>query len=300
MHPVIRFSLGLAASLGAIATATVLTAQPSRSQSLPACLPPEADEYLLIVLNPTDQVQTQLRNALPGNATATVCTYLADTVLRIDGFNSLDAANSWAQYVTDSSGLRAFVARPASEAASSTTPPAAIAPAPPTVPPTIPPTVAPPIATNPPQSPIAPPSATPSSTPDFPQPTSLAAPSPTPAPAPTPNPTPAVTPTPAIEATAPTTPPTRYNPQPLGAGFAVLVDYGNQPEVAIALRQVLTRDVGLVAYGQRPYLLAAQTTDLAAANAVLQNLSDRNFTALIVDSQSVILLTPIVAKLDSP
>lgn len=78
----------------------------------------------------------------------------------------------------------------------------------------------------------------------------------------------------------------------------MLVDYANQPEVAIALRQVLSRDVGLVAYGQRPYLLAVQTADLATANAVLQSLSDRNFTALIVDSQSAILLTPVVAKLD--
>ncbi|NEQ29283.1 MAG: hypothetical protein F6K28_62225, partial [Microcoleus sp. SIO2G3] len=59
-----------------------------------------------------------------------------------------------------------------------------------------------------------------------------------------------------------------------------------------------SRDIGLVAYGQRPYLLAIQTTDLAAANQVLQTLTSRNFTASIVDSQSTILLTPVVAKLD--
>jgi len=54
--------------------------------------------------------------------------------------------------------------------------------------------------------------------------------------------------------------------------------------------------VGLVAYAQRPYLLAAYTPDLAAANTLLQTLSGRNFTALIVDGRSTILLTPVVAK----
>jgi hypothetical protein len=76
----------------------------------------------------------------------------------------------------------------------------------------------------------------------------------------------------------------------------VLVDYANRPELAIELRDALTRDVGLVAYAQRPYLLAAYTPDLAAANTLLQTLSGRNFTALIVDGRSTILLTPVVAK----
>jgi hypothetical protein len=43
-------------------------------------------------------------------------------------------------------------------------------------------------------------------------------------------------------------------------------------------------------------LLAAYTPDLAAANTLLQTLSGRNFTALIVDGRSTILLTPVVAK----
>lgn len=271
--PPIRLSLiGAATSIAAV----TLPMLPTRSQSLPACEPPRLDEYLLIVVDPTEEIQRQLRNALPGNATAIVCTYLSDRVLRIDGFNTPEVAQSWAQYVSDDSGLRTFVARPPVTAAA----------------PLIAPTPA--VSIAPPVSPAISSTLQPAAVlPDpFPQPTSLAAPSPAP------------TPTPAATSIAPAAPvaaaPTTatYNPQPLGAGYAVLVDYANRPEVAIELRQVLARDVGLVAYGQRPYLLAIQTPDLAAANQVLQTLTGQNFTALLVDSQSAILLTPVVAKLD--
>ena len=289
MHSLVRLSLGCSAAIAALAGSMALPVQLSQAQTLPACQPPRSDEYLLIVLNPTEEIQTQLRNALPANATATVCTYLADTVLRVDGFNNADVADSWAQYVTESSDLRAFVARP----------PAATAPPAASVPPSAPAAVA-----TPPNAPADAPAPTVTATPpaasdsDFPQPTSLA-PSPVPAPAPS---SPAIAPSvlaaPATTATptATATPTPAYNPQPLGAGYAVLVDYANRPELAIELRDALTRDVGLVAYAQRPYLLAAYTPDLAAANTLLQTLSGRNFTALIVDGRSTILLTPVVAK----
>ncbi|MBD2090309.1 hypothetical protein H6F67_10635 [Microcoleus sp. FACHB-1515] len=279
--PPIRLLLSAAAL--SIATVT-LPLLPSRSQSLPACEPPRPNEYLLIVVDPTEEIQTQLGNALPGNATATVCTYLTDRVLRIDGFNTPEVAQSWAQYASDASGLRTFVARPPVAAAAPAIAPTPAAIAPPAtaaITPTPQPAVVPPVD-------------------PFPQPTSLA-PSPAPtsaaaliAPASPAAPAP-VAPTSPVAA-APAT--TIYNPQPLGAGYAVLVDYANRPEVAIEVRQVLSRDVGLVAYGQRPYLLAIQTPDLAAANQVLQILTRQNFTALLVDSQSAILLTPVVAKLD--
>lgn len=107
----------------------------------------------------------------------------------------------------------------------------------------------------------------------------------------------------ATQAQAPATPsPTAastealsYNPQPLAAGYAVLVDYFNRPEVATDVQQTLGGQVGLVSYGQRPYLLALHTSDVAVANSVLQQLSDRNFLALVVDSRRVVLLTPTVA-----
>jgi hypothetical protein len=93
--------------------------------------------------------------------------------------------------------------------------------------------------------------------------------------------------------TTPTPGPTMvgYNPQLLGAGFAVLVDYGNQPIVATQLRSVLNRPVGLVSYNQRPYLLALFTADSAGAAAALQSLSASNFRSYLVDSRSVYLLT---------
>lgn len=101
------------------------------------------------------------------------------------------------------------------------------------------------------------------------------------------------TPSPTAASTAPS-----YNPQPLAAGYAVLVDYFNRPEVATDVQQTLGSQVGLVSYGQRPYLLALHTSDVAVANSVLQRLSDRNFLALVVDSRRVVLLTPAVASVD--
>jgi hypothetical protein len=107
-------------------------------------------------------------------------------------------------------------------------------------------------------------------------------------------PKPAATqPKPVVQPTTPTPGPqlVGFNPQLLGAGFAVLVDYGNQPIVATQLRSVLNRPVGLVSYNQRPYLLALFTADSAGAAAALQSLSASNFRSYLVDSRSVYLLT---------
>lgn len=85
-----------------------------------------------------------------------------------------------------------------------------------------------------------------------------------------------------------------YSPRPLGTGYAVLVDYFDQPEIAAQVRQLLSQDVGLVSYGQRPYLLAGYTTNQTTANATLQTLSDRGFWVMLVDSRRVVLLKPTV------
>lgn len=85
-----------------------------------------------------------------------------------------------------------------------------------------------------------------------------------------------------------------YSPRPLGTGYAVLVDYFDQPEIAAQVRQLLSQDVGLVSYGQKPYLLAGYTTNQTTANATLQTLSDRGFWVMLVDSRRVVLLKPTV------
>ncbi|MBE9118991.1 hypothetical protein IQ249_24170 [Lusitaniella coriacea LEGE 07157] len=87
---------------------------------------------------------------------------------------------------------------------------------------------------------------------------------------------------------------TGYNPQPLGTGYAVLIDYFNQPEMAGQVQQFLGRNVGLASYFSRPYLLAVHTQNEAEANAMLRRLSDRGFSALVVDSSRTVLLSPVV------
>ncbi len=83
-----------------------------------------------------------------------------------------------------------------------------------------------------------------------------------------------------------------FNPQPLGSGYAVLVDYNNQPEIALQLESSLGRNVGLAAYGQKPFLLVTYTRGRRAATNSMFNLSDRGFLAFVVDSSKVTLISP--------
>lgn len=179
-------------------------ASAAAQEATSVCQPPNAGEYLLLVVSPTPASQEQVRRALPPNTNSIICQYLNDTVTRIGGFTQIENANAQALYMNDIVGLSTFVAvRPAN---------------------------------TPPQTPPA------------------------------------------------------YSPKPLGAGYAVLVDYFNSPEIATQVRQLLGNDVGLTSYGQRPYLLAVHTSDQKNANSILQRLSDRGFFALLVDSRKVILL----------
>lgn len=104
-----------------------------------------------------------------------------------------------------------------------------------------------------------------------------------------------VQPTTVAVATTPSTNVPAFNPQPLGEGYAVLVDFLNQPEIAAQLRQTLGNDVGLVSFGKRPYLLAMYTTNEGRANSTLRQLSDRGFWSMMVDSRRVTLLKPVVS-----
>jgi hypothetical protein len=119
-------------------------------------------------------------------------------------------------------------------------------------------------------------------------------------PEPAPEPT---TPEPTAPATTPTPLPTEsaasaevtYAPKLLGEGYAVLVNYSNNPDIAKQLQQFLNQPVGLAIYQQQPFLLAAQSPDPQAAAQVLQTLSNNRFGAFIVDSSEVVLLSDAVA-----
>ncbi|MBD2185889.1 hypothetical protein H6S82_02160 [Planktothrix sp. FACHB-1355] len=93
-----------------------------------------------------------------------------------------------------------------------------------------------------------------------------------------------------VTATPPSENSPAYNPQPLGTGYAVLVDYFNQPEIAAQVQEALKKEVGLVSYGQRPYLLVLHTTDQKNATSIFEDLSDRGFWVMLVDSDKVTLL----------
>ncbi|MGF1522707.1 MAG: hypothetical protein ACFBSF_10385 [Leptolyngbyaceae cyanobacterium] len=86
-----------------------------------------------------------------------------------------------------------------------------------------------------------------------------------------------------------------YAPQLLGEGYAVLVDYGDNPAVAKQLQQTLNQPVGLAVYEQQPFLLAAQSADPQAAAQILQTLSNGRYGAFIVDSSEVVLISEGVA-----
>jgi hypothetical protein len=196
--------------------------------AIPACQPPSAGEYLLLVVSPTADNQKQLRSTLPPQLKTATCKYLNETVTRVGGFNKIDDANRWARYVSNIVGLSAII----------TTRPTAVANVQPSQP----------SQPSQPFQPFQP----------FQQQT------------------------------------VSYNPQALGQGYAVLVDYFNRPELANNVQQVVEGNVGFASYGQRPYLLAVHTTNQKEAYSALQKLNDRGFFAVLVDSRKVMLLRPVV------
>ena len=72
------------------------------------------------------------------------------------------------------------------------------------------------------------------------------------------------------------------------------MDYLNQPELAVQLRTLIGENLGLVSYGQRPYLLVEYTTDSEKATATLNKLSNRGFWPILVDSNRVTVISPTV------
>lgn len=234
LGPAAMFAMGSwGSSPPALAQLPPAQLAPGPTSAIAACQPPQPAEFLLLVVTRTPDSQLQVNQLLPPNTSIGICQYLNDTVTRVGGFRTLDRANAWARYITETTGLAAFVARPAESPGSSAA--------------AQPPTSSPPTATKP-----------------------------------------------AGQTSVPATG-AGFNPKPLGPGYAVLVNYANQPETAAKVQQVLGKEVGLAAYGQSPFLLALYTTDSNAAYAALQTLSDRGFWATLVDSRRVILLRQPVA-----
>lgn len=236
------FTRWLGPSVIAIATLVVMDgvsqAQLPPGQTTPVggsaiCQPPQPNEFLLLVVTRTPETQNQVQQLLPPNASVATCGYLNEVVMRVGGFRTVERANAWARYINESTGLGAYVVRPA-ETLSATAPPSIETTA----------------TVNPPAAQVS-------------QSTTASSSS-------------------------------VYRPQPLGPGYAVLVDYANQPEIAAKVQQILSKDVGLVAYRQSPFLLALYTNDATAAYGALQTLSDRGLWATLVDSRRVVLLRQAV------
>lgn len=81
-------------------------------------------------------------------------------------------------------------------------------------------------------------------------------------------------------------------PTVLGAGYAVLVDYSQRPEIAAELQRLLARDIGLVLYGGKNFLLVTYTQNVGDAAESLKRVSDRGFFTFLVDSSRVTLINP--------
>jgi len=270
IHPLLLVGASCLAAMPVVSQvppASAPPALPANPTSYPTCQPPKAGEYLLLVLTPSADSQNRTRQVLPASARTLVCNYLGDVVTRVSGFTTVNTASAWARYMTESVGLNAFVARPPDT------------------------TVLPPLAPTPVQSPAPaqPPVAVQTPAP-FPSPSQPLVQPPTPVQPPVMT-TPLVTPT----AVTPANQALAFNPRPLGVGYAVLVDYFNRPEVAFDVQQAIQRPIGLVSYGQRPYLLALYTSDPAVANTILQQLSSRGFWSMVVDSRRVVLLKQPIA-----
>ncbi|GAB4359050.1 MAG: hypothetical protein Fur0042_28530 [Cyanophyceae cyanobacterium] len=81
-----------------------------------------------------------------------------------------------------------------------------------------------------------------------------------------------------------------FDPQAYREPYAVLVDYGDDPTVAIAIGQFLQRPLDLASFGQRPYLLVGGGRDVRQAAELIQQLSDRGFAAVLADGRQVVVL----------
>ncbi|MFY7802088.1 MAG: hypothetical protein ACOVQ7_01560 [Limnoraphis robusta] len=231
---------------------TSSTVSPNVASAAASCEPPEAGEYLVLIVSETTAEQDLARKTLPSDIKSEVCRYVEDLVTRVGGFKDQLIAEDWAAYLKESSGLQTYVVKPET------------------------------VSERPPSRPVV--NRSPASELQT-EPRSQARPQPQPRPQPQTQPQPRPQP-PSEQA--------RFNPRRLGSGYAVLVDYLNQPDLAAEIEEITGTAVGLASYGQRPYLLVTQTNSLETATSTLQTLSNRGFLSLMVDSRRVTLISPNV------
>lgn len=278
----------------------------AQAAALPNCQPPHAAEFLLLVVTPTPEKQAQLQRVLPAEVDGVACNYLGDRVTRIGGFPDQEAATAWGRYISQTTKLSSFVARPSNQTtnqASAALPPNA---RPSSQTPNQASATPPPSARQPGQVPnqasaTPPPTARPSAATSKPSPVVSS----TNAPAATkPTTQPQVQPTatarsrpPSVATASPRqTPTAQYQPQVLGSGYAILVDYFDRPDLVAQLQRSLGQRVGLVVFNQRPFALAMLTPNEQTANAVFRKLTEQGYLTMVVDGRSVVLLTPAVAS----
>ncbi|WP_024545395.1 hypothetical protein [Picosynechococcus sp. NKBG15041c] len=84
--------------------------------------------------------------------------------------------------------------------------------------------------------------------------------------------------------------PASFQPRPLQGGFGLLVDYGSDWAIATRLKALTNQAVGLVVYGGRGYLLAAQTEDATQLTELLNRLNQNGLGAIAVPADQLILL----------
>lgn len=256
--------LPLVACLLGLGLGYPLTSQRAIAQiTLPVCPAPASQEYLLLVRGNTEADRARIASVLPAENTVLICDYLSEALVRAGGFTSLETANAWATYMTTVEGFESFVARPVTEQPVAEQPiieQAPLAPEPPVV--TEPPVIE--------QAPSAP------EPPVAEQPADQVVDQP-------------VMAEPTAEGIG------VYRPQRLAAGYAVLVDFGDRPEIASTVGQIIT-PVGLAVYQQRPYLLADYTQDATVAETTLQRLSAAQLATVVVNAEEVVQLSNNVVR----
>lgn len=224
----------------------------------PVCPPPGDQEYILLVRGQDEAERNNIASILPIESSVMICRYLDEVLVRAGGFTKLETVNAWASYMRSEEDYESFVIRPGEQLSGQT------------------------VASDnmPTETTTAPEATTAPETTTTPETT--AAPEATAAPE-------------TESAAAPAV--STFEPTRLGAGYAVLVDYNSNPEVATTLGQFVS-SVGLASYQQRPYLLAGYRESEESASAILQELSNAQLVTLMVDAQEVVRLSESVVLTD--
>ncbi|EDX84945.1 hypothetical protein S7335_2644 [Synechococcus sp. PCC 7335] len=277
MKPFYRSTLatllwGTSAFFAPLLMATTLA---SAQSDPPVCPPPGDQEYLLLVRGEDEAERSDIASILPVESSVIICRYLDEVLVRAGGFTQLETVNAWASYMSSEADYESFVIRPGDQINDQTV--ASGSTSPETVPET---TTAPVIETEPETEPETESETAPEAT----------APIETePETAPEATVSPEATET--QSAAAPITP--TFEPTRLETGYAVLVDYSSNPEIAETLSQLVS-SVGLAVYQQRPYLLASYSESEDTAATTLQELSNAQLAAVVVDAQEVVQISKSV------